>query len=144
MTVQLICSFVATGGFCLIFGLRLKHLFAGAFGGFISWLLYLLVLNARGDAFIACLVAGAACSLYGELCARIFKAPSTVFCVPAIVPLVPGNSLYRTMAAIVAKDRDAARLFGAATAEYAFAIAAGLGIVWAAFIISENIFKKKS
>lgn len=143
MIIQLICAFVATLGFGMLFGLRGKTLFIGAFGGLLSWLCCLLVMGAQEDAYIGYLAAGAFCSLFGEICARIFKAPATVFCIPAIVPLVPGNSLYRTMAAIVVKDLDGARAFGTATAQYAFSIAAGVSVIWAAFVIAENIFNRK-
>ena len=36
-------------------------------------------------------------TLYAECLARLKKTPSTVFLVPAAIPLVPGASLYRSM-----------------------------------------------
>lgn len=141
MIVQLIMAFTSTMGFGLLFGLKFKHLLLGSFGGFISWFTYLALMQVQNDEFIGYLAAAAAGALYGELVARIAKAPATVFYIPAIVPLVPGGSLYRTMAAIVQKNARLTRVYGMATAKYAFAIAAGVSIVWATFAIVGNIVK---
>ncbi len=40
----------------------------------------------------------------GELFARYFKKPATVYIIPGIVPLVPGAGMYYTMLALVEKD----------------------------------------
>jgi uncharacterized membrane protein YjjB (DUF3815 family) len=42
-------------------------------------------------------LAALALSAYAEGCARIQKAPVTVFQIVAILPLVPGGGIYRTM-----------------------------------------------
>jgi uncharacterized membrane protein YjjB (DUF3815 family) len=43
-------------------------------------------------------------SVVGELMARKMRMPSTVFVIPAIIPLVLGYGLYRTMLLLVRND----------------------------------------
>ncbi|MDD4773178.1 MAG: threonine/serine exporter family protein, partial [Eubacteriales bacterium] len=40
----------------------------------------------------------------GEIMARVMKIPSSVFVIPAIIPLVPGYGLYLSMLLLVQND----------------------------------------
>ena len=44
----------------------------------------------------------------GEILARVIKIPSTMFIIPAIVPLVPGYGLYQTMLYLVLDEKTKA------------------------------------
>ena len=63
--------------------------------------------------------------------AKVLKTPATLFVIPAIIPLVPGGSLFYTMSCAVHGDLENARLYGTRTGECALAIAAGISIVLA-------------
>ena len=67
--------------------------------------------------------------IYAEVLARSLKTPATLFVVPAILPLVPGGSLYYTMEIAVHNRMEAARSFGQQTLVAALAIAAGISFV---------------
>lgn len=43
-------------------------------------------------------------SVIGEIMARVMKMPSSVFVIPAIIPLVPGYGLYLSMLLLVQND----------------------------------------
>lgn len=75
---------------------------SGALGG-IGYIVYLLLDNSLSEAgavFAATLLV----CLLAETLARLFKAPATVFAIPAILPLVPGLMLYQTMLRFGAGD----------------------------------------
>ena len=68
-------------------------------------------------------------AVYAEVVARIKRAPATVFYIPALVPMIPGGSLYYTMSYAVRSDWDMVRLYAGNTMYCAVGIAVGLCIV---------------
>ena len=75
------------------------------------------------------MLAAAFAIVYAEVLARRLKTPATLFVVPAILPLVPGGSLYYTMENVVHGRMEAARSFGTQTLIAALALAAGISFV---------------
>ena len=95
------------------------------------WGVYLLADHARwieGD-FIPYLLASAFAVLYAELMARLRKCPTTLFVIPAILPLVPGGSLYYAMSYAVRGQMGAAGQYGLRALKLGLAIAAGISIM---------------
>ena len=130
VVLQLIASFFGALGFSLIFNVEKKNLLPCALGGVAVWAAYLFSANVLlwGD-LLSAAVSAAVCQLVAEALARILKAPTTTFCIPSLVPLIPGGSLYRTMDAIILRDWEQFRLSGSATLQIAFGIAIGLSFV---------------
>ena len=140
--IQLITGMLGSLGFALLFGLKKRYLVSAALGGLLSWGLYLVGLKIFDkDIFLACLLASAFSALYSEIVARIQKAPTTLFFITSVVPLIPGSTLYYTFSNVVVKDWEKAKHYGTLTLEYALAIAAGACIIWAITLTIEN-FKK--
>ncbi len=129
--MQLVAAFVGSLGFALIFGMRRRFLFASSLGALLGWGVFLLVDYFLDSAFLPPLFAAAFAISYSEIMAKVLKTPATLFVIPAIIPLVPGGSLYYTMSYAVHRDMENARLYGTATLETALAIAAGISIVFA-------------
>lgn len=129
LIVQLITAFLGSCGFSMMFGLRRRYLLLASLGGMLGWIIYLAVNAWTDSGFIACLVAAAFGVLYAEVLARRLKTPATLFVIPAIVPLVPGSTLYAAMSCAVRGEMDAAREYGSQTLELALAIAAGISFV---------------
>ena len=128
---QLLSAFVGALGFALIFGMRRRYLFAASLGALLGWGIYLLVEWLLGSTFLPSLAAAAFALSYSEIMAKALKAPATLFVIPAIIPLVPGGSLFYAMSYAVHGDLENARLYGTRTGECALAIAAGISIVLA-------------
>ena len=128
---QLLSAFVGALGFALIFGMRKCYLFAASLGALLGWGVYMLVDALIGDVFLPSLVAAAFALTYSEMMAKALKTPATLFVIPAIIPLVPGGSLYYTMSYAVHRDMANARLYGTRTLETALAVAAGISFVLA-------------
>ena len=130
--IQLLTAFLSSFGFSLLFGLRKRYLITASLGGLLATGVYLLAQFWTGNLFVSNLLAAAASVLYAELLAHLLKCPATLFVTPAILPLVPGGSLYYTMSHAVQGDMTRAKQFGMNTLQAALAIAVGISIVLAA------------
>ena len=133
MVLQTAMAFVGSLGFAMIFHLRRGWLAVASLGGMLSWVVYLGVSVGAGveGIFLPTLVASAFAALYAELCARAVKAPSLLFVIPAVVPLIPGAALYYTMSFAVVADWATCGTYGMRTLWFALGIAAGMCITWA-------------
>ncbi len=138
MYLQLFAAFLGSLGFSLLFGLRRRYLLLASLGGCLCWGIYLLCSIGGLADFPANLLAAAFSALYGELLARFMKAPAPLFCIPTLIPLVPGSKLYYTMNHAVQGKLEAAADYGMETLLAALAIAAGISFVWAAFIMVDR------
>ena len=137
--IQLIAAFLGSLGFAMLFHLRRGLLFPASLGGFFSWGLYLLGMQVWESVFAACLAAAAFSAFYGEILARLMRAPATLFFIPAAVPLIPGNPLYQTMSGVAQRDWLMAQHYGLLTIQYALAIALGIILVWSCFVMGTRI-----
>ena len=127
--IQLITSYLGSMAFGAVFGLRRRYLLVSGLGGLFAWAIYLGSYHFLGNVFFCCLLASAFCAVWSELLAHIGKAPSTLFLLPSLIPLIPGSFLYYTMSATVRSDLEGARFYGKATLTWALAIAAGISLV---------------
>lgn len=127
--IQLFTAFLSSLGFSMLFGLRRRFLLPAALGGLLCWSVYLAMRALTQMEFLSCLVASAFAVVYAELLARRLRTPATLFVVPAILPMVPGGTLYYAMESVVHGRMEAARSFGKQTLIIALAIAAGISFV---------------
>lgn len=127
--IQLVTAFIGALGFALLFNVRRELLFASAFGGFLVWGVYLLAEQWLGGIFVSSVAAAAAATVYAEVLARVKRTPAVVFSIPALIPLVPGGSLYYTMSYAVRSEWDLVSLYGSNTFYCALGIASGMSIV---------------
>ncbi|MBE6850647.1 MAG: threonine/serine exporter [Ruminococcus sp.] len=146
MHIQIITALLGSLGFSLLFGLRPRYLCLASLGGGICWAFYQLCLQSGLSVFVTCLVASAFSALYGEILARIMKAPAPLFFIPTVIPLIPGSTLYYTMRSAVQGQLDLAADYGMQTLLSALAIAAGVSLVWSVFFMADRVeeyLKKK-
>lgn len=140
MMIQLITATLGTFAFSMVFHLRKAFLGWAAFGGFLSWAIYLLVLNGLGQSpFISCLISAICVAFYGEILARLLKGPATVFVIPGVLPLIPGSGLYNTMKWAVSADWEQAQYYGFLTIQFALGIAIGISLVMGVFGMYRNV-----
>ncbi|MDR1663762.1 MAG: threonine/serine exporter family protein [Clostridiales bacterium] len=91
--VEFIYCTVATGFLALIFRAPYKTIPVSAVAGGFGW----VVLSLLGGKLPAYLIATSVLAIFGEVSARLMKKPATLFTHVAVIPLVPGMGLYRTM-----------------------------------------------
>lgn len=119
--------------FCGILNVKdIKIMLIAAFGGGLGWLAYLLA--APLNSVVAQnLVAAVTVALFSEFMSRICKAPSTVFLVVGILPMVPGGGIYYTMEYGVQGNTEMFIEKGIETFAIAGAIAIGVSLASAIF-----------
>ncbi len=143
--IQMISGMLGSLGFSLVFNVGKKHLLPAALGGFLAWGVYLLCMSFPVmGVLMSTVIASVICQIYAEILARVYKAPTTVFVIPAVVPLIPGGSLYNTMYAAVMEDWVQFRYYGVQTLWGTLGIAIGLSFVSGILYIAVNRAKNKA
>lgn len=141
--IQSIAACVGAAAFAGIFNLPKRYLPIAALAGFLSYSAwYLSYYHMAQNDFFANIIAGAAAQAFAEIAARLCKTPNTLFYISAIIPLVPGGALFRTLSAVVRADWSAARSFGVATLFTAAGIAVGITAVSAIVLLIRSARKK--
>ncbi len=133
--LQLLCAIMGSIGFALIFNVKPKRIVAAGLGGFLCWGMYLLSMHFFDNLFLSAFLSASICGIYGEIFARILKAPTTVFMITAVIPLIPGSLLYYTMQYAVLSDWDQCKHYALQTILFIGAITLGLSVVSAIFRI---------
>ena len=126
---QIIAAGLSALGFGILYDIRGKKLALAALGGALAWVAYLLVILFDGSDLLGMLCASVTASVYSEIMARLAKAPTTVFYVPAVIPLVPGGGLYYTMVAALEGNWALCAEKAQSTFGSAVAIAGGILVV---------------
>lgn len=124
--IQLVTAFTGAFGFAVLFNVQSNRLFWAGFGGMIGWAAYLALGFCYEGDVIRFFFASACFTLYADPMARLKKTPTTVFLVPAAIPMVPGASLYRSMSFAVSGQWSAFAQQILYTLLLAAAIAAGI------------------
>ncbi len=142
--MELITAGVGAMGFSLMFNVRKSLLPIAVFGGVLDWAVYLGADSILGGVFLPSVAAAAFASLYSEIMARTKKAPATVFYIPALVPMIPGGSLFYTMSYAVSGQWAEVRQSGSATLTCALGIAVGMSLVLSIDFTMRKIMGLKS
>lgn len=138
--LQLLWAFLATLGFGVVFRAPARDMPFAALGGALSWGAYLALRAVTGSDSLSYFIASIAVGLYAEIAAALLKRPATLFIISAIIPLVPGAGMYRTMFEAVAGSAEASAQTGFQTLTLAGAIAGGLAVASA---VSRILWLKK-
>lgn len=94
--IIIVSGIIGTLGYAILFNIKYKRIWVVGLGGLLTSLLYGLLVS-RLNTFLAVLCCSLLTSIFSEICARIFKAPTTVFLLPSIIILVPGAALFYAM-----------------------------------------------
>ena len=124
--LQVVGAFLGSLGFAVLFNIRGRKLVATAVGGGLGWILFLLLNSFINDEAICYFIVAMSIALYSEIMSRILKAPATIFIAPSLIPLVPGASLYYTMAFALRGNTDMFSLRAFATVSLSAALAIGI------------------
>lgn len=127
MVIKLFCALLSSVCFGVVFQIRGKKLAYAAISGGISYLVYLIFLDQ--SSVLACFWASCAITFYAEIMARRVKAPATVFLVAGLIPIVPGQGMYRCMFQALEGNLSVAAYTCYNTLLEAGAIAIGVAVV---------------
>ncbi len=142
--IQLAMSLIGSVAFAIVFKIAPRHLIYGGIAGVLCYFAYYTVLFfADGSLFLASLASTATAALFAEVYARIRRAPAIVILSPAIIPIVPGGSLYYTMQHLLSGDVDLSFKYLGDTFAVGLGIACGIVIVSVIFRVVFNIIVAK-
>lgn len=139
--VQIISGGIGTLAFCVLFNIRGKRMVATAVGGFLSWTIFVVLSNFIESEPLNYFIVAMVISAYAEIMARIIKTPTTTFVTTALIPLIPGGSLYYTMA--YAFESDLERFLEKAIYTLQLASSLAIGIIITT-TLSRIVFKSLS
>ncbi len=131
--IQVLAGFVGTLGFGVLFNVRGKRLIVAAIGGLLSWLLFILINKVVNNEPVTYFAVSVAISAYAEIMARVLKTPTTAFIITGLIPLIPGGSLYYTMA--YAFESDINKFVSKAVYTLELAAALALGVITVTTIV---------
>lgn len=80
----------------------------GALTFTVSEFLYPIV----GNGFINYFFSASVTCVFSEIGARVMRVPATVIMLAAIIPLVPGALMYRTVRALIERDASGYKIYG--------------------------------
>lgn len=125
--IQILAGGVGSLGFACLFHIRGKRLLVATLGGVLSWFLFVIFSYFITNEPINYFLVSFLLTLFAEVMARVMKTPTTTFITTSLVPLIPGGSLYYTMA--YGFQGDATRFVSKGVATLALAAALALGII---------------
>lgn len=128
--LQILAGGIGSLGFACLFNIRGKRLVVATLGGVLSWFLFVIFSYFIPSEPINYFIVSFLLSIFAEVMARIMKTPTTTFITTSLVPLIPGGSLYYTMA--YGFQGQATRFVTKGVATLALAAALALGIIIAA------------
>lgn len=140
--VQIITGFLGALGFSILFHIRGKRLVMSALGGLFSWTAFVLLGFVIASEPIRYFLVAAFVSVYAEIMARVLKTPTTTLLMASLIPLIPGGSLYYTMAYAMSGDVESFLTKATGTLKLAAALALGI-LVIGAFTTTMNKIKTR-
>lgn len=125
--IQIIAGGIGSLGFACLFHIRGKRLVVASLGGVLAWFLFVILSYLIPNDPINYFIVSFLLTMFAEIMARVMKTPTTTFITTALVPLIPGGSLYYTMA--YGFQGEASRFISKGIATLALAAALALGII---------------
>lgn len=143
LLLNFILPFMASYAFAIIFNAPRKELIQCGLSGGLGWVVYFFLLEKTSSpvtsVFFGALTV-AACSRTQSYTRR---APSTLYLLPGIIPLVPGKQIYSTMKAMIADNLFATYQEAVMAFKMAGVIAVGIIIVYSLPYSTFRIFEPK-
>ena len=134
---QLLAACVGTAAFSALFGVPKKYWLDCGICGAVGWGVYLAVMAAYQMPIIGTFAASAVLTMLSRCLAIQRKAPTILFLVCGIFPLVPGAAIYYTAYNFFMGQEALALQYGMDTIKMAIAIGLGIG---AAYSLPGHLF----
>ena len=109
LVIQILAAGASCLGFALWFRVRDLKILWCTLGGMLCWAVYLAAYELLyPTVFGSTILASVVCGLYGQVLARLNRAPATIFTTICLLPLIPGSSLYYAIYGVVTRDFELA------------------------------------
>lgn len=140
---EFIISTIAAIGFGLIFDLPKKAIYISSLAAGFGWVIYKLTLEYTGSVYLGSLISALVMSATAEILARVFHYPASVFILPGIINLCPGEAIYKSMTNFIVNENYMALSYFYKALGIAAAIAFGV-LLSSSFSSSLKNFKWRS
>ncbi len=138
--LEIFSMFLASFAYSIINDCPRSELYIAGFTGLISWSIYLIIyILSAGKYLLAYFFSSLLISIICKYLASKRMNPLTIYLVPAIIPLVPGKTMFDTLFAFVSKDIVSGLELGLTTFTISFSIAVGISL---SNIVSYDFIKK--
>ena len=97
-------SFLASFGLGFVFHIQKKDLVWAGVGGALTRCAVIVMPEVTDFVFLQSLAAAVVAALFAEIMAMRRRSPSTVFLYPAIIPLIPGGTIYYVAMYLLMED----------------------------------------
>lgn len=141
--ITILAASAGSTGFAFLFNTKKIQILCAAVSGLLVSGLYIFLSTGTDSILFNNMLCAMFVTAYAETFARIMKAPSSVFLLPAFIPLVPGGYLYYAMYGLVTGTSDAAWENANATMMTGLGIAMGILVV-SVIVTGVEMFRKNS
>lgn len=128
ISLELFYCFAASLFFALIMNAPKETLIRTSLVASLAYVIY-MTLADKVHITLGFFAGTAFAAMMGEIFARRFKMPATIFIFPAVIPIVPGFGLYQTMLALVQNNIPSALETGVTTILNIGAMAVAMALV---------------
>ena len=139
----IISGFLGAAGFGALLHAPRKGVLWGSVIGAVGYTAYWLIFHLTGSELPAMFVGALLAAALGQIAARKLHMISTVFVTIAILPLVPGIGLFRSMSALGQGDMAQGASLAAHAMSLILMIVMGTGIGSALFSIRRPVAKEE-
>lgn len=140
---EFIISAIAAVGFGMIFDLPKKTIYISSLAAGFGWVIYKITMEVTGSVYLGSLVSALVMAATAEVLARVFHYPASVFILPGIINLCPGEAIYKSMTNFIANENLVALSYFYKALGIAAAIAFGV-LLSSSFSASLKNFKWRS
>jgi uncharacterized membrane protein YjjB (DUF3815 family) len=140
----IISGFLGAAGFGALLHAPRKGILWGSVIGALGYTAYWLIFHLTGSELPAMFVGAFLAAMLGQIAARRLHMISTVFVTIAILPLVPGIGLYRSMSALGQGDMALGASLAAHAMSLILMIVMGTGIGSALFSMRRPAVKEET
>lgn len=106
--LEFIVSYLSSVGFAYLFGCPHKSaIFSGVVGA-IGWMVYKISYTYFLGIYLSVVLSSCLIAVLGEIFARNFQMPASMFIIPGIANLAPGSGIYYTLSYFVQEKNELA------------------------------------
>lgn len=134
---HLVCSFLGTVGFCVIFNVKEKHYLWCGICGMSGWAAYIISSEITTPA-VGTFLGAVVVAFMSRALAYSYKTALTIFLITGIFPLIPGGVVYHTMYYFITRQFDLALQYADLAIRCGFAIVAACVVI---SVIPSGFFK---
>ncbi len=123
-------SFLAAASFAVLNNAPRRELWACGVAGAAGWVVYFLLEQLGISVTIGIFLGAVVAAAFSRIFSYSHRAPSTLYLIPGIIPLVPGSFIYYTMQSILENDSSGSFANAVMTLKLSGVIAIGIIVIF--------------